>query len=215
MFITGFEEFLNVWANDGAKISIFIFVFTLPLLVRIIYSFKKSFFFEKTGNKVFKRDIQNIIFYVVIFFCLLSVLSIGQFILPPLIDAIIRSVGIFIYLSAVFAYLLFVRQMNFLKKESDLFESVFYNYSRNPDLALLFFILTGLSLSSLSFFGLVFSFFAYLPFSVYRALDEEKELLRLYRKYSDYKDENPLFLPDIWKLFKKIIYKDFSKKINR
>jgi protein-S-isoprenylcysteine O-methyltransferase Ste14 len=210
MFITGFEEFLNVWANDGAKISIFIFVLSLPFIARVIISFKNNFFFDKTGNKIFNRDIPNIIFCIIAFFNMLSVLSFGQLILPPLFDAILRSFGIFIYLNGIFFYLIYIRQLSLVKKETDIFEVIFFRYSRNPDVAILIIMLLGSSLLSLSFLGIIITCFAYIPLMITRALDEEKMLLKLYKKYSDYKDETPIIIPELFKIFKKMIYKKIS-----
>jgi protein-S-isoprenylcysteine O-methyltransferase Ste14 len=210
MFITGFEDFLNVWANDGAKISIFIFVLSLPVISWIIISLNENFFYNKTQNKFFKRDVPNVIFYAVIFFSMLSVFSFGQLILNPVFDAVIRSLGIFIYLSGVFTYIVFVREVKKTKKETDVFELGFYKLSRNPDLAFLFCIAAGSSLLTLSFLGIIITAFAYLPAILYFAGLEEKELLKLYKKYDDYKDETPVILPDVFKIIKKLIYRKIS-----
>jgi len=207
MIITWFNEILNVWANDAAKVSVFIFSFSLPFLVYIIFSLFKDYF----KTLPIKRDIIYLFFLITVILNIISIVGFVQIILPPLFDALVRSFGIFIYLTALFFYIVLLRFIKSIKKNTHLFNSEVYSVTRNPDILLLFFIVSGFSLLAVSLTGIIFSLFVFLPLAVIKLKNEEKELLKTYKEYFDCKNNIPLLFPNVLRSFKSTFYGRIKK----
>ena len=207
MFITGYDEIINVWANDAAKVSIFIFVLSIYFLVYILLSFKKDIFQLLDGKSVFNRNLLRYFFSFNILINIISLAGIGQLILEPVLDSLARSVGILFYFSGLLFYINLTNECKNLKNKNDFFNNRYYKIVRNPDFAMLVMIAFGSSMLALSFFGIIISLVIFLPLTAVFLQKEEKELLKVYKKYYDYKTDVPLLIPNITKLIKIAVYR--------
>jgi protein-S-isoprenylcysteine O-methyltransferase Ste14 len=218
-YITGINEIINIWSND-ANIVISIFSIILsPLLVYLNYNnFRlraKNLSTENTDLNFFKT---LKLFNVEIFFslCFLSFITglvgIGQIIVDPLIDSLVKGAGTIIF------FIGFLFRFLFLKKETDYENKIkkeahgFYSLMRYPDYTLIWLLALGFSLLTINIAGLSIVFFMLLTSVILRIAKEEKAIIEKKPEYMNYKSDVPMLFPDLIKKIKHFIIMRSSEK---
>ncbi len=216
-YITSFYEIKNVWANDAHKVAVFISLVYLPFLIYIVLRlYKKSIVNKLKENDIVKYRFLNVelIFLIIIISYFIGSIGIGQVIVAPIYDAIIRSIGIILFVNGILLYLiLYSKQKNILSKKNIAYKEInIYKIIRNPENTFLLMIALGASFITINFFGLLLSVVILLPFMLIRINIIEKNILENDPEYSNYIVTIPKMIPSIIFLFKRLLFK---KDINQ
>lgn len=214
MFTTGIYEILNVWANDADKFAVFVGGLTLPVLFYFIYRFDNI---TEIKKMVYKDSIPEsrlsfllrIIFTLIIVSYVIALAGIGQLVLMPLIDALVRALGAVIYLNGITLLLVLnnLKTSFFDGKKRDIRSMFFCNEVRYPEYFFVFMIALGSSLMSLSFAGIILSNLVLLPFIILKIKKEEKSLVNIDSRYYNYSIDVPMMFPDIKDFIKRLFFK--------
>jgi|GEM_PF-1232384 len=215
MFITGTNEILNVWSNDANKLTIVISIVFFPNLLFLIFSsFKQTNIrqnkIKELASGQYKKGfgIEFIFLFIFISYLICSA-GIGQFILKPIFDAVVRAIGIIFFVNGLILRSVFYRiTVNYKRNhEFDVdFENeeiiirknnIFYSVVRYPQYFFLIIISLGISFLSLNIFGLIITVLILFPVILRRILKEEKIYTDFIDAYIDYKAETPMIIPSI------------------
>lgn len=204
MFITGINEIINVWANDANKLTVFISVLILPLFIYILYGFYVQQIKEIRSNDIKINFLSIFTFLNVEFIMFLIILSyivglagFGQLILLPIIDAVLRAIGVSLYVSGTFLLFFLLKGDNKNKYKTNYKENGLYSLTRHPKYTFIIMMSYGISLMTVNVVGIVFSIFLLTPITVARTYKEEKKILQDDEDYIDYKVDIPMIFPDL------------------
>ena len=212
MIITGFDEILNVWANDAHKIVCFFNIFFMIFLIRSIITL-----FQIRNSTIIKNNniaqyIYNFSFemLVLLSFILFIIGSIGifQLVLIPLLDCIVRALGLIIFSLSLIILIINIKIINTeeraIKKEySRLKEIKLYRFTRNPLELLFLFMSLGLSLTVVSIPSLIISIILF-PVAIFRVISKEKDVHKL-NDFIEYRNQTPSLFPDYRSFFQKYL----------
>ncbi|MCK4798076.1 MAG: isoprenylcysteine carboxylmethyltransferase family protein [Spirochaetes bacterium] len=215
MFLTSINEIINVWANDANKLIVFVSLINIPfLLYMLIRIYKKAI--AGYSKNVEKKNVISIlinlnveIIFLLIFISYISCnVGIGQVIIKPIYDSLLRGIGVVLYINGILLhYLLYKYEKNNNSKKGFYYKESFYSVIRHPEYTFLLMIAIGISLMTVNIFGIILCFLVLLPFIFIRIINEEKQLLKKEKTYIDYKTDVPMFLPDIKKLIRHFFIK--------
>jgi protein-S-isoprenylcysteine O-methyltransferase Ste14 len=215
-YITTVYEIKNVWANDAHKVAVFISLLYSPFLLYIVLRLNK----KSILNKLKMMDIVKyrlsyilynveLVFLLIILSYILGSIGIGQIIIEPIYDAIIRTIGIILFINGILLYLiLYSKQKTVLIQKKILYNEInIYKIIRNPEYTFLLMIALGVSLITLSAPGIILSIIIMIPFMLIRIKIIEKDILENDPEYSNYMVSIPKMLPSISFLIKRLIFK--------
>ncbi|MBP7552993.1 MAG: hypothetical protein KA885_06170 [Spirochaetes bacterium] len=205
MYISLPYDVPNVWYNDAHRIIVFSVAFYLPFTVLFLFR-GIVFFMGQKSSSIEKKNFISIIgaFLSEIFFFLtfLSFLSglvgLFQLVLPPIIDVIVRSLGLILYLNSILLFALFARRHRDLHDE-DMYNKGFYLLIRHPYHSILITLSVGMSLSTVSILTLSFTVLTIIIF-VIDIKRKEKALEKKDSFFIDYKYSVPMLIPKIKKI---------------
>lgn len=215
-YITSVYEIRNVWANDAHKVSVFISLVYLPFLIYIVLKLNRNSILNKLKiMDMVKYRFSYILFNVEITFLLIfisylvGVVGIGQIILDPIYDAIIRSIGILLLMNGILLYLiLYNKQRKVLAEDKIIYNEIdIYKIIRNPEYTFLLMIALGISFLTISVSGIILSIFILIPLMLVRIRIIEEDILKNDPKYSNYMIGVPNMLPNIFNIIKRLIFK--------
>lgn len=215
-FITTIYEVKNVWANDAHKVAIFISLVYSPFLLYILLNLKKNSILNKLkAGDMIKYSMQYRLFNVEIIFLLIIIsfiigsIGIGQIIVDPIYDAIIRSIGIILFMNGILLYLiLYSKQKKVLVQKLIVYNEInIYKIIRNPEYTFLLMIALGASFITINLFGIMFSVVILIPFMLIRIKIIERNILANDPGYSNYIVTIPKMIPSTIFLIKRLIFK--------
>jgi len=195
MGITVFDDIVSVWFNEGHRVASFCLIFICLYFLILIIKYRKIFFRSSI--------MESVIFIINIVVFIIGLIGIGQFIFPPLLDSVVRAVGLFVVIVAIFMKSYFYRKhYNFLLSSEDYCISGFYKYVRNPNSFIDFVLLSGFGIAVVSPFSFGITIFIYIPISLILINIKEKKLIKIDENYIDYMTDVNKFIPDFKTLFK-------------
>lgn len=211
MIITGFDEILNVWANDAHKTVCFFNIFFVIFLIRSIITL-----FQIRKSVINNQNITQYIFnysfelLVLLNFILFITGSIGifQLVLIPVLDSLIRALGLIFFSLSLIIFILNIKIINIEEKESKkeynrLKEIKLYRLTRNP-MELLFLLMSiGLSLTVVSIPSFIISIIMF-PVAIFRVISKEKEVHYL-NDFIEYRNQTPSLFPDYRSFFQNFL----------
>ena len=215
-FVTTIYEIRNIWANDAHKVAVFISLIYSPFLLYIVLKLNKNSILNKLKIiDIVKYRFYYILFNVEIVFILIIIsyitgsIGIGQVILDPIYDAIIRSIGIILYMNGILLYLiLYSKQKKILVQKKIIYNEInIYKIVRNPEYTFLFMVALGISLLTISISGIILTFIILIPFMLIRVNIVEKDILKNDPEYSNYMIGVPKILPNVFFIIKRLIFK--------
>ena len=213
--ITTSYEVQNVWANDAHKVAVIISLIYLPFLLYIILKLNKNSILNKLKimdmvKYRFSYIIFNveIIFLLIVFSYIIGSIGIGQIILEPVYDAIIRSIGVILFINGILLYLvLYSKQKNVLTQKKIIYNEInIYKVIRNPEYTVLLMISLGISFLTINASGIILTLLILLPFMLIRIKIIEKDILVNNPEYSNYMVGVPKMLPSIFFIIKRLIF---------
>ena len=214
-FITTLYEIQNVWANDAHKVAVIISLVYSPFLLYVLFKLNKNSILNKLKIiDMVKYRFSYIMFNVEIIFLLIffsyfiGAVGIGQIILKPIYDAVIRSIGVILFMNGILLYLiLYSKQRVVLAQKKIIYNEVgIYKIIRNPEYTVLLMIALGISFLTVSASGIVLTLFILLPFMLIRIKIVEKDILNNNPEYSNYMVGIPKMLPSIIFIIKRLIF---------
>ena len=129
--------------------------------------------------------------------------------MDPIYDAIIRSIGIILYMNGILLYLiLYSKQKKILVQKKIIYNEInIYKIVRNPEYTFLFMVALGISLLTISISGIILTFIILIPFMLIRVNIVEKDILKNDPEYSNYMIGVPKILPNVFFIIKRLIFK--------
>ncbi len=195
MGITGINDITSVWLNDGHRVASFCLILIGLYFISLNIKYRKIFF--RSSIAVSVLFLLNIAIFIV------GVVGIGELIIIPMADSIVRSIGLFIVIITIFMKTYFYKKHNqFLSSSEDFCKNGFYRYVRNPNSFMDFVLLIGLGLSVVSPFSIGFTLIAYLPSTLVFINIKENRLIKIDENYIDYMVDVNKFIPNLKMLLK-------------
>ncbi len=169
----------------------------------------KSLTKEKINKSgLLNRIIVEFVFLIIVFLNAITLIGVGQLVLPDLFDALVRGIGTVLFVSGIFLCLVYFMIKNEVKNKN-----IFYTFIRYPEYFFMVMISSGISIMSLNAACIILIFFILIPLIVIKVFREEKKIVKLNDTYENYKDEVSMIFPDIIKILKRIyIEKNKGKK---
>lgn len=209
MFLTTLNDIRNVWFNDSHIIVFFVNLFFLPFfLILFVKNFYKITFFRIKEfiiidfKTIIKEFYIEFIFILIFLNYLITASGLFQLKVIPIIDSIIRGLGIILYINGVILFYLFNKRHSTLHI-TDFYNKGFYSVVRHPYYSILLLISLSFSLMFLSLISLLLSIFLFI-FIIIKINKIEKELEKKESFFIDYKYSVPMIFPSIKKIFKKL-----------
>ncbi len=216
-FITTIYEIRNVWANDAHKAAVFVSLAYLPFLLYVVFKLNKNSILNKVVNQDmvkyrFSYSFFNVelIFILIIISYISGAVGVGQVILEPIYDAIIRSFGIIIFMNGILLYLiLYSKQKKVLDMNKIIYKEInIYKFMRNPEYTFLLMIAVGSSLITVSFSGIILSIIILYPFMLVRIKIVENDIIKNNPDYGNYILDVPRIFPNIFFVIKRLVFKE-------
>jgi protein-S-isoprenylcysteine O-methyltransferase Ste14 len=209
MYITGPLQIFNVWANDAHAVSVIVTLLFMPLVILFVIPWMIKWTAVKSsadGSRGFFKKIVSMRITIVSMLAgagfLAGAAGTGQFFIPiHLVDAAVRAMGVSLFTLSTVLFAIFYHAHNLENNRKG-----FYLAVRHPDLVMLFALLLGLSLATVSLFSTIVVLFILLPMIIGQAVKKEKLLLEQDDTYIEYKTSVPMFIPAFKKYIRQQIF---------
>jgi len=160
---------------------------------------KKSFFYIVRAVMIYLTVIVNFLFFIA------GGVGLFQIMVSDIIDAFIRSFGLFLITFSLFLYMRFIKKhKNRSTDSANLITHGFFEIVRHPEYLILFIFSFGLAATFISLGGLVVTFIQ-IPITIYLSISEEREIIKENENYFNYINETPMIIPELRTVLKKVL----------
>ncbi|HOF00143.1 MAG TPA: hypothetical protein PK385_00830 [Spirochaetota bacterium] len=215
MYISLPYDISNVWYNDAHRVIVFSVVFYLPFTILFLFrgiaifmGQKKASIEKKNFISIIGAFLSEIFFFLTFLSFISGLVGLFQLVLPPIIDVVVRSLGLILYLNSILLFALFARRHRDLHSE-DTYNKGFYLLIRHPYYSILIALSVGMSLSTVSILTSSLTVLTIVVFII-DIKRKEKALEKKDSFFIDYKYSTPMLIP---KLKKIVLRKNIKTKL--